>query len=522
MVYAFGEYVLDVRRRELRRGGELRKLEPQVFDLLAYLVQHRDRVVGKDDLLQAVWGGRIVSNSALTTRINAVRRALGDDGERQRLIRTLPRKGVRFVAEITETPDGTHPRLAAAPGAAGPGPSLALPDKPSIAVLPFVNIGGDPEQEHFAAGMVEEIITALCRVRWLFVIARNSSFAYKGQTVDVKRVGRELGVRYVLDGAARKSGDRLRITVHLLDAETGGYLWADRFDGALADIFALQDRVAAKVVGVVEPAMETAEMHRSAKRPTDDLSAYDLYLRALPDCYSCNAERLLRALDLLEQAIERDPGYAPALATAAGCRQFLGVSGWVDDSAINRLRAVELARQALQADGHTPAVLVEAARVLAHFTDDIDSAVTMIERALALNPSYARGWYWNGWLRLFTGQPDVAIEHFRTAVRLNPRHNPYLTGIGVAHFFSRRYREATDALTASLVEHPGWPTTYQFLAASCVHSGRLEKAREMFDRLRAVTPAPVPLADCSGSSPFQNREQSALYAEGLRVAASAA
>jgi TolB-like protein len=524
VVYAFGEYVLDVRRRELRRGGELRKLEPQVFDLLAYLVQHRDRVVGKNDLLQAVWGGRIVSDSALTTRINAARRALGDDGERQRLIRTLPRKGVRFVAEITETPDGTHSRLAAPPGAAGPGPSssLALPDKPSIAVLPFVNIGGDPEQEHFAAGMVEEIITALCRMRWLFVIARNSCFSYMGQTVDIRRVGRELGVRYVLDGAVRKSGDRLRITVHLLDAETGGYLWADRFDGALADIFALQDRVAAKVAGVIEPTMEEAEMHRSARRPTDDLTAHDLYLRALPDCYSCNADRLRRALALLEQAIERDPSFGPVLATAAGCRQFLGVSGWVEDPAINRLKAVELARQALRADGHAPAVLTEAARVLAHFTEDIDSAVVMVERALDLNPSHARGWYWNGWLRLFAGQPDVAAEHFRTAVRLNPRHSPYLTGIGVAHFFSRRYRVATDALTASLVEFPGWPTTYRFLAASYVHSGRLDKAREMFDRLRAITPAPVPLADCSGNSPFQNREQSALYAEGLRVAAAAA
>jgi TolB-like protein len=521
VAYAFGEYMLDVKRRELWRGGELLGLEPQVFDLLVYLVQNRDRVVGKDDLLQAVWAGRIVSNTALTTRINAARRALGDNGERQRVIRTLPRKGVRFVAEIMETPDGTHSRLAAAPGAAGVGPSAALPDKPSIAVLPFVNIGGDPDQEHFAAGMVEEIITALCRVRWLFVIARNSSFAYKGQTVDVKQVGRELGVRYVLDGAVRRSGDLVRITAQLLDAETGGYLWADRFDGTLADIFGLQDRVAAKVAGVIEPAMETVEIHRSAKRPTDDLTAQDLYLRALPDCYSCNAERLLRAMVLLEQAIERDPGFAPALATAAGCRQFLGVSGWVEDPAINRLKAVELARQALQADGHVPAVLTEAARVLGHFTEDIDSAVAMIERALDLNPSHARGWYWNGWLRLFAGQPDVAIEHFRTAVLLNPRHRPYLTGIGVAHFFSRRYREATDALTASLVEFPGWPTTYRFLAASCVHSGRLEKAREMFDRLRAITPAPVPLADCSGNSPFQNREQSALYAEGLRVAAAA-
>jgi adenylate cyclase len=331
-----------------------------------------------------------------------------------------------------------------------------------------------------------------------------------------------LGVRYVLDGAVRKSGDCVRITAQLLDAQTGGYLWADRFDGALTDVFGLQDRVAAKVAGVIEPAMETAEMHRSARRPTGDLTAHDLYLRALPDCYSCSAERLLRALDLLEQAIGRDPGFGPALAAAAGCRQFLGVSGWVDDPAINRRKAVELVRQALQADSHDPSVLAEAARVLAHFTEEIDSAMAMIERALDLNPSHARGWYWNGWLQLFAGQPDVAIEHFRTAVRLNPRHRPYLTGIGAAHFLSRRYCEAAEALTASSVELPGWPTTYRFLAASYIHMGKIEKAREIFGRLRTLTPAPVPLADCSGESSFRNPEQSALYAEALRLAAAAA
>jgi TolB-like protein len=521
VVYAFGEYTLDVRRRELLRRGELLRLEPQVFDLLAYLVEHRDRVVGKGDLLHAVWGGRIVSDAALTTRINAARRALGDDGERQQLIRTLPRKGVRFVAEITETPDGINSSTTAAAGAAGLGPGLALPDKPSIAVLPFANIGGEPDQEHFAAGIVEEIITALCRVRWLFVIARNSSFIYKGQTVDVRQVGRELGVRYVLDGAVRKSGDRVRITAQLLDAETGGHLWADRFDGALADIFLLQDSVASKVAGVIEPMMETAEMHRSAGRPTDDLTAHDLYLRALPDCYSCNAEGLLRGLHLLEQAIERDPRFAPALATAAGCRQFLGISGWVADPANNRIEAIALARRALQADGHAPVVLAETARVLAHFTEEIASAIAMIERALDLNPSYARGWYWSGWLRLFAGQPDLAIGDFRTAVRLNPLHRPYLTGIGAAYFFSRRYREATEALAVSLAELPGWPTTYRFLAASYVHLGRLEKARETFHCLRALTPVPAPLGDCSGNSPFRDREQSARYAEGLRLAAAA-
>jgi TolB-like protein len=511
VAYAFGEHTLDVMRRELWRGDQLLRLEPQVFDLLAYLVQHRDRVVGKDDLLQAIWDGRIVSESALTTRINAARRAIGDNGERQHLIRTLSRKGVRFVAEVKETPEGVLSSR-----------SVKVPDRPSIAVLPFTNIGDDPEQDHFADGAVEEIITALCRISWLFVIARSSSFAYKRQTVDVTRVGRELGVRYVLDGSVRKSGDRVRITAQLLEAETGVHLWAERFDGTLIDVFELQDRVAATVAGIIEPTIQAVEMRRSAQRPMSDLTPHDLYLRALPGCYSYDAQPLLRAQDLLERAIEIDPGFGPVLAIAAGCRQFLGITGWTEDPEMNRLKAVELARQALQADSNDPTVLAEAARVLAYFTEEIDSALAMIERALAHNPSHARGWYWNGWIRLFTGHPDIAIEHFQTASRLNPHHRPYGTAIGVAHFFSGRYREAAETLTASLQERANWPTTYRFLAASYAHLGNLKKARDMVIRLGSITSAFGPSPECSGTSPFRNREQLALYTEGLHLAAGAA
>jgi TolB-like protein/tetratricopeptide (TPR) repeat protein len=518
VAYAFGEHVLDIRRRELRRGGELLELEPQVFDLVVYLVQHRDRVVGRDDLLQAVWGGRIVSDSALATRINAARRALGDNGEMQRLIRTLPRKGFRFVAEVREAPDGAPSTLAAASGAAGLGASQALCDKPSIAVLPLVNIGSEAEQESLAEGIGEEIITALSRISWLVVVARSSSFGYKGQMMDAKRVGRELGVRYILDGSVRKCGDRVRMTAQLVDAETAAHLWADRFDGTLGDIFELQDRAATGIVGVVEPLIEALEMRRSAEKPASGLTSYDFYRRALPGCYSYSAQPLLQAHDLLERAIERDPGFGPALAAAAGCRQFLGVTGWVEDTQHNGRQAVELAHQALQADGDDPVVLAEASRVLAYFTEDIDCAIAMIERALVLNPSYARGWFWNGWIRMLAGQPDLAIGHLQTASRLNPHHRAYSSSIGMAHFLARRYREAMVALTASLHERPGWPTTLRFLAASYAHLGEVAKARDIADRLRAITPAAVPLAECSGNSPFRDREQSALYAEGLGLA----
>ncbi|MBV9377957.1 MAG: winged helix-turn-helix domain-containing protein, partial [Alphaproteobacteria bacterium] len=296
MVLRFGDHVLDIERRELRRGAELVALEPQVFDLLVYLVRNRGRVVSKDDLIEGVWGGRIVSDSALTTRLNAARKAVNDSGAAQRVIRTLARKGVRFVAEVTEDES-----LKAA--AAAPDRSLVLPDKPSIAVLPFINLNGDPEQEYFADGMVEEIITALSRIRWLFVIARNSSFTYKGQVTDIKQVGRDLGVRYVLEGAVRKAGDRVRITAQLIDASNGAHLWAERFDGSLEDVFELQDNVAASVAGVIEPTLQAAEAARSAARPTTDLGAYDCYLRALAVFYPMTKEAVFEALGLLEQAI---------------------------------------------------------------------------------------------------------------------------------------------------------------------------------------------------------------------------
>src|SRR5215469_2753874 len=256
MVLAFGDHRLDIKRRELRRGGELVGLEPKVFDLLVFLVQHRDRVVSKDDLLEVIWGGRIVSESALTTRINAVRRALGDDGAAQRLVRTFTRKGVRFVGHVTE--------IAAS----------AVSDKPSIAVLPFQNLSGDAEQDYFAAGMVEEITTAFARCPWLFVIGRNSSFRYLGKAIDAKQAARELGVRYVLEGSVRRAGNRVRIAGQLIDSTTGAEIWVDRFDGTLDDIFQLQDQVASGVVGAIEPRLRVAEAERAIRKPTANLDAY--------------------------------------------------------------------------------------------------------------------------------------------------------------------------------------------------------------------------------------------------------
>jgi TolB-like protein/class 3 adenylate cyclase len=397
-----------------------------------------------------------------------------------------------------------------------PAAPLPLPDKPSIAVLPFANMSGDPEQEYFADGMVEEIITALSRIRWLFVIARNSSFTYKGQAVDVKQVGRELGVRYVLEGSVRKGSNRVRITAQLIDAVTGSHLWADRFDGSLEDIFDLQDQVAMSVAGVVEPALQVAELRRSADRPTKDLTAYDLYLRAVPHFVAHHRDDMTQALDLIGQAIERDPHYGPALALAAICKADLYGAGWTDDQAANSREGVELARRALGCAGDDPAVLSRAAYALGCLGEDIAAAIVLADQSLKLNPSFASGWVNSGWLRLWAGQADIAIEHFRTSLRLNPRAPPagaYL-GMGVGHFCARRFDEAEAMLLQSLQVMPSWAAPYRWLASCYAHTGRLDQAREVVRRLRAITSLVVP-----DGSVLRNPDQRALYLSGLRLAA---
>ena len=396
------------------------------------------------------------------------------------------------------------------------GPALTLPDKPSIAVLPFQNMSGDPEQEYFADGMVEEIITALSRIRWLFVIARNSSFIYKGQTVDVKQVGRELGVRYVLEGSVRKGGGRVRITAQLIDAETGAHLWADRFDGSLEDVFDLQDKVAISVAGVLEPTLQAAEIRRSSERPTSDLTAYDLYLRALPHWISWEKDRIIHALDLLGKATERDPRYGPALGLSAWCHLVIDNNNWAEDAQANRSRGVAFAREALQIDADEPSVLANAAFVLGYFGEDIDAAIRLMDRSLVLNPSFAWGWLLNGFLHLWAGLTDLAIQHLETSLRLNPRDRRafQLTGIGIAYFFNRRFEDAVEKLLVSLQELPSYTATYRFLAACYAHMGRFDDAREMIKRLRALTPVAGPVAHF-----YRNREHRELLLSGLRLAA---
>jgi class 3 adenylate cyclase/TolB-like protein len=429
-----------------------------------------------------------------------------DMGEQQvkNIARPVRMYRVGDRASLLEQPVGTSP------------PPLPLPDKPSIAVLPFQNMSGDPEQEYFADGMVEEITTALSRVKWLFVIARNSSFTYKGQAIDVKQVGRELGVRYVLEGSVRKAGERVRITAQLIDAVADIHIWADRFDGPLEDVFELQDQVATSVAGVIEPTLQAAEIRRSAQRPTKDLTAYDLYLRALALAFTWEKDAILQALGLLEQAVERDPHYAPALAQTAARHYELHVNGWADDLQASRRKGIDFARRALQAAGDDPDVLSATGFMLAYFGEEVDVAIGLVDRGLKFNPNSAPGWQRSAWLRLWTGQTEPAIRHFETSLRLDPRErraNPFM-GIGVAHFFARRFEEARTTLLQSLHEKPNWAPTYRFLASCYAHMGRLDEAREAVERLRSLTNLVVPSA-----THWRSLEHRELYLSGLRLAA---
>ena len=394
--------------------------------------------------------------------------------------------------------------------------SLPLPDKPSIAVLPFANMSGDPEQEYFADGMVEEIITALSRIRWLFVIARNSTFTYKGKAVDVKQVGRELGVRYVLEGSTRKGGNRVRITAQLIDATNGTHLWADRFDGSLEEIFDLQDNIASSVTGVIEAAVQVAEIQRSIDRPTSDLTAYDLYLRALPDCLSWDDERVRAALNRLENAIERDPQFGPALGWAAMCNHHLSRFGGEKGPEVHRRAALDLAHRALQASPGDAGVISNAAHILGALGEDIRPAIALVDRALDLNPSSSHAWAVSAWLRMWAGQPEIAVEHLKNSIRLSPRHenptNPVL--FGLAHFFDQRFDDAITCFLTALASMPRNPEVHRYLAAGYALTGKMEQASQIIDRLRTITPIIVPRIVS-----FRNLEYRELYLSGVRLAA---
>jgi adenylate cyclase len=513
-------FLFDGFRLDRRGGGLFLEDERGVFaplpigsralDVLGVLVERPGDLVSRDEIMSAVWPETVVEDSNLPVQIRALRRVLDQGRAEGSCIQTVAGRGYRLVATVTRHAADVGSNIVAVQTSGAP----VLP-RPSIALLPFANMSGDPEQEYFVDGMVEEIITALSRIRWLFVIAPNSSFTYKGQAVDVKQVGRELGVRYVLEGSVRKAGGRVRIAAQLIDATTGAHLWADRFDGSLEDVFELQDKVASSVAGVIEPALQAAETARLANRPTADLTAYDLYLRAHAMVWS-SARQAPEALRLMEQAIARDPRYGPALALAATCCFRLVRDGRSKDPRRDRLKGLDFARRALEVASDDPVILVTAAHTLAYFGEDIGAMMALVDRALALNPNYARGWSVSSSLRIWAGQLDIAIEHVETSLRLSPRARigTSLGNIGAAHFYARRFDEAVPKLLLEIQEDPSNPHPYRVLAACYAHMGRLDEAQEVVGRLRAITAVVVP-----DRGDLRNAEHRELFLSGLRLAA---
>jgi TolB-like protein/class 3 adenylate cyclase len=399
-------------------------------------------------------------------------------------------------------------------------PTLSPPDKPSIAVLPFVNMSDDPKQEYFSDGVAEEIITALSRFRHLFVIARNSSFTYKGRSVDVKQVGRELGVRYVLEGSVRKAGNRVRITGQLVHAETGAHLWADRFDGALEDIFDLQDQVTASVVGAIAPKLEQAEIERSKRKPTESLDAYDYYLRGTACVHRWAKEANEEALRLFHKAIELDADFASAYGMAARCYSQRKASGWVTDRERETAEAERLARRAAELGRDDALALCTAGITLAFVVGDLDDGAALIDRALALNPNLAWAWLFSGFTRVWLGEPEIAIEHEARAMRLSP-HDPHVFNMqaatALAHFFAGRYAEASSWAEMAVREQPNYLTPVCAAAASAVLAGRLAETQKAMARLRQLDPT-LRVSNLKDQFPIRRPDDLARWAEAMRKA----
>jgi TolB-like protein len=526
--FRFGEFEIDLGRHELRRGGQAVRVEPQVFDLLLFLIRNRDRVVSKDELIDAIWQGRVISEAALSTCISAARRAVGDSGENQHLIRTLPKRGFRFVGAIEGEPavaGGSKPVVEAAVAAellqdVADAPKLALPDKPSIAVLPFQNLSGDPQQEYFADGLTEDIITGLSRQRWFFVIARNSTFGFKGETVDVRNVASQLGVRYVLEGSVRKAAGKVRVTGQLVDAAHGVHLWADRYDRELADVFELQDDITNKVIGSVGPQILVAEAARIRRKPPHSVDAWDLVLQALPHMWRASAHEQRRAQDLLQQAIAIDADYAHAHALLGWT--YVSLFNLVVGSPISEFtdKALDCGARALALDRDDPWAHLVLGMGHARRRRS-EQAVAHLSTSVEQNPSFALGHAGLGYALACGGDPERGLQALELAERLSPR-DPFLAFYAptvryMALFALERYEEAITVCRATSELHPNHAGAWRLMTVSLGLLGRIEEAKQALAHTLTLQP------DLSGdhvekNTVFANPSDRSRFLLGLRNA----
>jgi TolB-like protein len=513
VIFRFETFALDTTLRELRRDGALVPMEPQVFDLIRHLVEARDRVVTRDDMIEAVWQGRIVSEATLSSRINAARTALGDSGAQQRLIRTLPRKGVRFVGLVEEA------------GAPPPAVWRETARLPALAVLPFVNMSGDRAQDYFADGMAEEIITALSRIGGLFVIARNSSFTYRGRAVDVRQIGQELGVGYVLEGSVRRGADRLRITGQLVDAASGGHLWSERFDGGIDEVFDLQERVAQSVAAAIEPTLQIAEIARLERAAPARMEAYDLLLRGWALMARFTAQSMEEALTCFDGALALDPAYAPALASLAHGRAQGQFQGWLRQDEETCAAAVAMAWRAAELAPSDAQVLWMAA--FAIWTLDwstgqagYERARDLFARSLLVNPNSAMALMLAGWIEIMNGQVEQGRAMVERAQRLSPRDpRGWLAegALALAAVVEEDWPAALRRAEMSLAQNRRFAVALRVAAVAQVKLGRVDLARRSVAELLEIEPG-LTVAGLFTRIPFPLERMACSYAEALSLA----
>jgi TolB-like protein len=514
--YLFENYALDIDRRELLRGAELVAIPPQVFDLLDYLIRNRERVVSKDDLIEAIWNGRIVSETALTTRLNAARNAIGDTGEEQRLIKTLPRKGFRFVGTVREA-EGAAAATAADDPEAPTTPAFTLPDKPSIAVLPFTNLSSDPEQEYFVDGIAEDVLTTLSKIQDLLVIARNSSFVFKGQVRDIREIGRMLGARYVLEGSVRKAANRVRLSVQLIDSLNGGHVWADRFEGDLDEVFDLQDRITQDIVAALEVRLTYGEEARVWRKRLGSPLAYEYFHKGRALYVNFSRHTHAEARSEFERTLVINPDFAPAHCMLGFTLIDQARFGWVKDEANTYEAALECAARAFAVDpdsdqGHGT---VAYARLFQRRHDD---AVAAAEKALSLCPNGAGHFHMAGMYHGYAGDFRKAAQYEEQSQRLSPlSRNESMVDEARARFHLGEFATARDIASRVLAEKPRWLTAQTVLGAALWNLGNEEEARATVRKMLADHPN-LTASRWAGGLPYRHKKDLDALMTPLRFA----
>ncbi len=515
---------IEIQNSMIERNAGLppdRRIEFRIGVHLGDVVEESDGDLMGDDVNVAVRLERVAQPGAICLSEDAYRQV------RSRLdleVDDLGETKLKNVAEAMHVYSlrfgGAAPATATSLGEPAATATLPMPDKPSIVVLPFQNLSSDPEQEYFADGTVEDIITALSRFRQLFVIARNSSFVYKGRAVDLKQVSRDLGVRYVLEGSVRKAAGRIRITAQLVDAPTGIHLWAERFDGGQEDIFDLQDQIATRVVGEIAPKLEKAEIERAKRKPTESLDAYNYFLRGMANVHQWTRVANDEALRLFYKAIELDSDFASAYGMAAWCYIWRKLNGWVIDRTQESSEGARLARRAVELGKDDAVALSRGGHAFAWFLRDLENGAAYLDRALVLNPNLAAAWNLSGWVRAYRGELELSIEHHARAMRLSPL-DPILynmqVGTAFAHFLGGRNDEACEWASKALREQPNYPAATRILAAGKALAGRLSEAQEAMAHLRGLDSS-LRISNLEEVYPLRRAEDLAKLTEGLRKA----